>query len=103
MSKKTITYEVDMNNPPPLSEQEKVELKALAALPDEDIDTSDISPLTEEFWKVAERGKFYKPLKKQITVRVDADVLAWLKSSGNGYQTRMNDILRQAMLKKSMQ
>ena len=39
-------------------------------------------------------------MKKQITVRVDADVLAWLKSQGSGYQTRMNEILRQAMIKK---
>jgi uncharacterized protein (DUF4415 family) len=41
---------------------------------------------------------FYRPVKKQITARVDADVLAWLKSQGKGYQSRMNAILRDAML-----
>jgi uncharacterized protein (DUF4415 family) len=45
-----------------------------------------------------QRGKFYRPVKKQITARVDADVLAWLKSQGKGYQSRMNAILRDAML-----
>jgi uncharacterized protein (DUF4415 family) len=46
----------------------------------------------------AERGKFYRPIKQQLTVRVDADVLEWLKSQGSGYQSRLNDILRSAML-----
>ena len=40
----------------------------------------------------------YRPVKKQITARVDADVLAWLKSQGKGYQSRMNAILRREML-----
>jgi uncharacterized protein (DUF4415 family) len=46
----------------------------------------------------AERGKFYRPIKQQLTVRVDADVLEWLKSQGSGDQSRLNDILRSAML-----
>jgi uncharacterized protein (DUF4415 family) len=44
------------------------------------------------------RGKFYRPIQQQLTVRVDADVLEWLKSQGSGYQSRLNDILRNAML-----
>ena len=44
------------------------------------------------------RGRFYKPLKRQITARVDADVLEWLKSQGKGYQSRLNAILRREML-----
>lgn len=100
MSKKTVTYKTDFSDQPPLTAKEKAELEAAANLSDDEIDTSDIPPLDEVFWKVAERGKFYKPVKQQVTVRVDADVLAWLKSEGNGYQTRMNSILRQAMLKK---
>lgn len=52
----------------------------LAAKPDSEIDFSDIPPLAESFWQNAERGCFYKPFKQQITARVDADVLAWLKS-----------------------
>lgn len=101
MTKKTVIYKTDGSDQSPLTEHEKAELEALAGLPDEEIDTSDIAPLDESFWKVAEQGAFYKPVKKQITVRVDADVLAWLKSQGSGYQTRMNDILRQAMIKKA--
>ena len=45
-----------------------------------------------------QKGTFYRPVKKQITARVDADVLTWLKSQGKGYQSRMNAILRDAML-----
>src|SRR3546814_9168652 len=48
--------------------------------------------------KTAERGRFYKPIKQQVTARLDADVLAWLKSQGKGYQARMNAILRREML-----
>ncbi len=42
-------------------------------------------------------GKFYRPIKKPVTIRVDADVLAWLKRQGSGYQTRINKLLREAM------
>uniref|UniRef100_UPI001ABB416E BrnA antitoxin family protein n=3 Tax=Bartonellaceae TaxID=772 RepID=UPI001ABB416E len=51
------------------------------------------------FWKNAVRNPFYKPTKTVTTVRVDSDVLAWLKSQGKGYQTRINVILRDAMLR----
>ena len=61
-------------------------------------DTTEIPELTDEQWKNAVRGRFYRPNKKQITAKVDADVLAWLKSEGDGYQTRMNAILRREML-----
>ena len=100
MSKKTVTYKTDFSDMPPLTDKEKAELEAVANVSDDGIDTSDIPELDEAFWKIAERGKFYKPVKKQVTVRVDADVLAWLKSEGSGYQTRMNIILRKAMLEK---
>lgn len=96
---KIVKRKVDMSKLPPLSAKQKAELKALATAPDEQIDYSDIPPLSSEFWKVAERGRFYKPVKKSTTVRVDADVLAWLKSQGKGYQTRINSILRNAMLR----
>jgi uncharacterized protein (DUF4415 family) len=52
----------------------------------------------EEFWKEAVRGRFYKPIKTSTTVRIDADVLAWLKAQGKGYQSRINAILRREML-----
>jgi len=83
---------------PPLTKAQIARLKALAAKPDHEIDLSDVPELTEEQWKHAVRGRFYRPLKKQITARVDADVLAWLKGQGNGYQSRINAILRREML-----
>ncbi|WP_297450894.1 BrnA antitoxin family protein [Ferrovum sp.] len=55
-------------------------------------------PLTDEFWKNAVRNPFYRPTKQATTVRIDADVLAWLRSKGKGYQTKINAILRDAMI-----
>ncbi len=83
---------------PDLSELQMEELKKLAQQPDTHIDYSDIPPLTDEFWKNAVRNPFYRPIKMHTTVRLDADVLAWLKQQGRGYQTRLNAILRRAML-----
>lgn len=97
--KKTVRYEVDLNYLPPLTEEQKAELKALPGMPDSEIDLSDIPPLDDTFWKNAVRNPFYKPTKTSTTVRVDSDVLAWLKSQGKGYQTRINTILREAMLR----
>ena len=62
---------------------------------DEDIDLSDIPEITD--FSKAVVGKFYRPIKKPLTIRVDADVLAWLKAQGKGYQTRINSLLREAM------
>ena len=98
MSKKTVKHEVDLASLPPLSEKQKTELAALAARSDSEIDYSDIPPLAEAFWKNAARGRFYKPVKTSTTVRIDADVLAWLRSQGKGYQSRINAILRREML-----
>ncbi len=104
MSKKTDTvrYSLDVVNPPALTPQQQAELVALRVLPDEAIDCSDIPELTEEVWKKAKPvvGRFYRPVKQQVTVRIDADVLAWLKADGQGYQTRLNDVLRKAMDQK---
>ena len=97
---KTVKSELDLTNPPPLTDQQKAELEALKTLPDEEIDYSDIPPLGDEFWKNAVRNPFYKPTKTSTTVRLDSDVLMWLKSKGKGYQTRINAILRDAMLKE---
>ena len=74
------------------------ELEALAKMPDSQIDFGDVPPLDDAFWKHATRNPFYKPTKTSTTVRVDSDVLAWLKSQGKGYQRRLNAILRSAML-----
>jgi uncharacterized protein (DUF4415 family) len=59
------------------------------------IDYSDIPPLGDEFFAKATAA--WPPEKKQLTIRLDADVLAWLKRNGRGYQTRINRILRVVM------
>jgi uncharacterized protein (DUF4415 family) len=79
-------------------ESVRKELAALAALPESAIDFSDRPTTNTQDWNGAVRGKFYRPIKQQLTVRIDADVLEWLKSQGQGYQSRLNSILRAAML-----
>ena len=81
-----------------LTARQKKELAALASLPDDQIDTSDIPELPPGAWKNAVRGRFYRPVKQPVSLRLDADVIAWLKKRGKGYQTRVNSILRQTML-----
>lgn len=71
------------------------ELDALAAMPDETIDLSDIPEVTD--WSNWSRGQFYRPVKKQVTLRLDADVLEWFKAKQGGkrgYQTAINAALR---------
>ena len=65
----------------------------LAALPDEAVDTSDIPPLDEAFWRNA-KVVMPGPGKRQVTLRIDADVLDWFKSGGRGWQTRINAVLK---------
>jgi uncharacterized protein (DUF4415 family) len=80
----------------PLKPEQLAELAALAALPDAAIDTSDAPEVLD--WSGAERGLFYRPVKRQLTLRVDADVVAWFKAqatSKEGYQTRINRALRE--------
>jgi uncharacterized protein (DUF4415 family) len=75
-------------------------IAALAKMSDEDIDYSDIPEQTAEMWKNAVRGNpFYRPVKRAVSLRLDADVIAWLKKDGAGYQTRANNILRERMLR----
>jgi uncharacterized protein (DUF4415 family) len=71
------------------------ELAALARMPDDKIDLTDAPEVRD--WRGAVVGKFYRPIKHPVTIRVDADVLAWLKRQGRGYQTRINKLLREAM------
>lgn len=78
-----------------LTKEQKRDIAALAAMKDEDIDLSDMPEVLD--WSKAEMGKFYRPPKKSITMRLDADVLEWLKGYGKGYQTRVNLLLRHAM------
>ena len=75
------------------------ELRDLGEMKQKDIDLSDLPEVRD--WAGAAVGKFYRPIKKPLTLRVDADVLAWLKSQGKGYQTRINEILRSAMVNRA--
>ena len=86
---------MDLANLPPLTTEQQAELAGLRTRP---IDYSDIAPLPETFWHEAQRGRFYKPVKASTTLRIDADVLAWLRAGGKGYQSRINAILRREML-----
>ena len=83
-----------------LTAKQKKELSALAAMSDDQIDTSDIPELPPSAWRMpdAVRGRFYRPVKRAVSMRLDADVVAWLKKAGKGYQTRANRILRERML-----
>ena len=73
------------------------ELAALTRKRDEDIDTSDIPEVKD--WSGAVVGKFYRPIKEAVSIRLDADILAWFKGQGSGYQTRINEVLRKAMVR----
>jgi uncharacterized protein (DUF4415 family) len=96
MKKETVSYKLE--SLPALTAKDRGKFRALAARPNTEIDTTEIPEWSPAQWKTAVRGKFYRPIKKQITAKVDADVLDWLKSQGKGYQSRMNAILRREML-----
>ena len=77
-----------------MSKPSRTDFERLSKLKDKDIDTSDIPELGEDFFKNAE---LHVPAKQAVTIRLDADVLEWFKSQGAGYQTRINQLLRQYM------
>jgi uncharacterized protein (DUF4415 family) len=78
-----------------LTKEQKRDIRVIAAKRDEDIDFSDAPPVLD--WSGAEIGKFNRPTKKPVTMRLDSDVIAWLKADGRGYQTKANWLLRHAM------
>jgi uncharacterized protein (DUF4415 family) len=77
-----------------MSKASKTDWKRLAKMGDKDIDTSDIPELDEEFFRKVD---VRVPPKQPVTLRLDADVLIWFKSQGQGYQTRINKLLRSYM------
>jgi uncharacterized protein (DUF4415 family) len=85
-----------------LNSRQMREIRALAAMPDDQIDTSEIPELTAEDFKRGTRGLLYRPMKRSVTIRLDADVIAWLKQEGPGYQTKANWLLRMEMLKSRL-
>ena len=100
MNKKMVSYTLETL--PPLTAAQRANLDRMAELQargELEIDTSDIPEMTDEQFKAAVKSRFHRPRKQQITALIDADVLAWLKSQGKGYQPRLNAILRDAMLR----
>lgn len=88
----TVKLTFDLNNPPPLTSEQKARLEALAEMPDEKIDTSDAPLRPDAVWiKAADQ---LPRTKKQITLRIDAEVLEFFKHDGRRYQSRMNAVLR---------
>lgn len=85
---------LDPESPTRLTEAEKA---AYDSMSDSDIDYSDSPEISDAMFASGWRGSLTKPTKEQISLRVDTDVLLWLRSLGNGYQTRINKILRVAM------
>jgi uncharacterized protein (DUF4415 family) len=85
-----------------LTAKKRKELVRLAKMPDHRIDLSDI-PEIKKLPSDALMGKFYRPRKTSVTIRLDVDVLAWLKATGEGYQTRINAYLRQLMQRNAPQ
>jgi len=79
-----------------LTKTQKRDIRAIAAKKDRDIDFSDALPVLD--WSGAEVGKFFRPVKKPVTMRLDSDIIDWLKADGRGYQTKANWLLRHAML-----
>jgi uncharacterized protein (DUF4415 family) len=82
----------------PLTKRRQAQLEKLARMPEHEIDTSDIPELPASAWKNAVRGRFYRPVKQTVILELDADVVAWLKKDGEGYQTGANQMLREQML-----
>ena len=77
-----------------MKKSSKTDWKRLAAMADKDIDTSDIPELDDAFFDNAE---LRVPSKQPVTIRLDSDVVDWFKSQGQGYQTRINQLLRRYM------
>ncbi len=77
-----------------MSNGSKTDWDRLAKTDDHGIDTSDIPELDDDFFR---RAEVHLPGKKAVTIRLDADVLEWFKGQGAGYQTRINQLLRQYM------
>lgn len=86
----------------PIPSELQAEIDALAALPEDQIQTDDIPEVRD--WSDAKRGVLYRPVKQQITLRLDADLIEWFKahhSQDEGYQTSINRALREYVSQKT--
>jgi uncharacterized protein (DUF4415 family) len=78
-----------------LTARQRADLDAVAAMRDDEIDTAEAPEQVD--WRGAKRGLFFRPIKKQITLRIDADLIDWFRrhaTPDTGYQTHINDALR---------
>ena len=98
--KHIVTVKLDPAKPRPLTRKQHAEIAALNKKPDRAIDYSDIARIPAALLERAVRAGLYRPVKRQLSVRIDADVLAWLKSHGKGYHSRLNEILRNVMMEE---
>ena len=96
--KHIVTVKLDPAKPRSLTRKQRAEIEALAKKSDREIDYSDIPRIPAALLARAVRAGVYRPVKRQLSVRIDADVLAWLKSHGKGYHSRLNQILREVMI-----
>ena len=87
----TVKLTLDLNNPPPLTPNERAELEAIAAMPDDQIDTSDAPFRPDAVWV---KAVDFPHAKKLISLRIDEDVIEFFKHTGTRYQTRINAVLR---------
>ena len=84
-----------------LTAELQAELDALTAMPESEIDTTEMPVITD--WNQAVRGPFYRPIKRPLSLRIDADIIDWFQRQGQGYQTRMNGVLREYVERHSQQ
>jgi uncharacterized protein (DUF4415 family) len=90
-----VRVKVDAKRPP--SEERRKRLAAVAAMPDENIDYSDIPKLTGKRQWTRPGALVPAENKQQVTLRLDADVLGFFKDTGKRYQSRINAALREYM------
>lgn len=87
----TVKRTLDLTKPPVVTDEQRARLAALAAMPDDQIDTSDAPFRPDAVWV---KAVDFPHTKKQITLRIDGDVLEFFKHTGKRYQSRMNAVLR---------
>jgi uncharacterized protein (DUF4415 family) len=84
----------------PSDDEIEAAVRHIAAIREDEIDTSDIPEITEAQWATVQKGRHFRPTKTSVTIRLDADLVAWFKAhaENGGYQTEMNRVLRRHML-----
>jgi uncharacterized protein (DUF4415 family) len=98
MMKPSAQLDIDRKNPFELAAVQLVKRPATKVGPEVEVDSSAIPPPGDTVSKDAALNPLYRPKKTSTTVRIDSDVLLWLRAQGKGYQSRINKILRRAMI-----